>query len=86
MAPRRKPKTVRAAVDVGDELETLRAIARALSDDIDSPDTRPTARAEASRQLRDTLDKIRVLAPPAATKDHLDDLTARRSRRRRSAA
>jgi hypothetical protein len=84
-------RTVRAAVLVelrrypGMRGSGLALTALALADDIDAPETRPTARAMCSRELRETLDRLRELAPPTEQADHLDDLTARRAKRRRRA-
>jgi hypothetical protein len=63
----------------------LALTALALAADIDSPETSPTARAACTRELRETLDRLRELAPPREQSNHLDDLTARRAKRRRRA-
>jgi hypothetical protein len=42
----------------------------------------PTAKAMCAGQLRETMDRLRELAPAATDKDGLDDLSARRARRR----
>jgi hypothetical protein len=60
----------------------LAASALALARELDAADTRPADIAACSRALRETLDRLRELAPPKQETDGIDDLTRRRERRR----
>ena len=59
----------------------LAASALALAWSIDDPDTSATARSMCARELRDTLDRLRALAPPAQKADGLDELRGKRAKR-----
>lgn len=59
----------------------LAATALTLATRMDSPLTSSTAVSMLAGQLRDTLDRLRELAPTAEEGDDLDDLAARRSAR-----
>ena len=60
--------------------------ARSLAETIDDPGTSATARAACAKALVDVLDRIRELAPEQVAGDALDDLGARREKRRARAA
>lgn len=64
----------------------LAATALALARDIDDPETSPTARAACARSLRETLDRLRELAPDELQVDALDELGSRRQQRRAGGA
>ena len=66
---------VAAAVRKG-ELAALKATADALSAIIDDGGNSATSRTMAARELRETLARIRELAPPAARADRVDRLAA----------
>jgi hypothetical protein len=59
----------------------LAATALALATRIDDPANSATSISMCSRALRETLDRLRELAPEAAEQDRLDDLGARRTER-----
>ena len=58
------------------------ALALALAETVDDPETRPTAKAMCARELREVLNQLRTLAPPKAEKNKIDELTTRRAHRR----
>lgn len=65
----------------------LAASAVALAYEIEHPFNSATSKSMCAREMRDTLDRLRDLAPEEQTKDGLDDLSAARAnRRQRSAA
>lgn len=64
----------------------LVASAFALARELDSVENSATSKAACARSLRETLDRLRELAPAAADADRLDELGSRRSRRRESVA
>lgn len=59
----------------------LAALALALAREIDDPENSATSKSMCARSMVDALERLRALEPPAETKDGLDDLTARRSKR-----
>ncbi|MFD0353503.1 hypothetical protein ACFVHW_07100 [Streptomyces sp. NPDC127110] len=59
----------------------LCALAITLAQHLDGADAATTA-AVVGRELRATLDKLRLVAPGKAEEDGLDDLAARRAARR----
>jgi hypothetical protein len=59
----------------------LAASALALAAEIDSAGNSATSKSMCARELRDTLDRLRELAPPEEEEDGLDELTARRTAR-----
>lgn len=59
----------------------LAASAVALAYEIENPYNSATSKSMCARELRDTLDRLRELAPKAKEKDGLDDLSARRAAR-----
>ena len=65
---------------------TLAALALALADEIDAPGNSATSKSMNAHQLRDTMVKLRELAPPRKVKDGVDDLKARRAKRRSAAS
>jgi len=69
----------RRAPDLADS--ALAASALALAAEIDSQGNSATSKSMCARELRDTLDRLRDLAPKQEEKDDLDDLAARRARR-----
>lgn len=60
----------------------LAASALALAADLDNPRTTANARAQAAKVLLETLDRLRMLVPPAEQEDAVDDLSAKRAARR----
>lgn len=62
--------------------ERLEKSVKALAADIDSEETRPTARAIAARELRETLMVLQKVAPEKPKTDKLDELADKRDRRR----
>jgi hypothetical protein len=62
----------------------LAALAVAMAQVVDDPGVSPTARAQSARALLETLDRLHELAPPEESADGLDELVARRERRRTS--
>lgn len=63
----------------------LASVARALAADVDSPGTSATARAAAARQLRETWMVLAGLVPEERAGDLVDDLAAKRARRKSAA-
>lgn len=59
----------------------LAATALALAYEIENPYNSATSKSMCSGQLRDTLNRLWEMVPPAEKKDGLDDLTARREAR-----
>lgn len=57
--------------------ESALSLARAL----DNPKTSPNARAFCAKELRETLDRLRELAPSREQRDAIDDLADRRTKR-----
>jgi hypothetical protein len=84
---------VKVATAVRRELRALRARAPALADSalaasalvlaqqLDDPGNSATSKASCQRALRETLDRLRDLAPADGNMDPLDDLAARRAAR-----
>lgn len=64
----------------------LAASARSLAASLDDPETSATARANCARAFLDTLDRIHSLAPSEEENDKVDDLSTRRTVRRRKGA
>jgi hypothetical protein len=64
----------------------LAASALALAAEIDSVGNSATSKSMCARELRDTLDRLRALAPKGEENDDLDDLAARRAKRRAGGA
>jgi hypothetical protein len=64
----------------------LAAMALQLARQLDSTKTSATSKSMCSAQLRDTLDRLRELAPPAQGADRLDEVTKKRDQRRRRSA
>jgi hypothetical protein len=60
------------------------ATALALAAEIDSPKNSATSKSMCAKALVDTLDRLRLLAPPVEAVDKLDDLAAKREKRRAS--
>jgi hypothetical protein len=63
----------------------LAASALALAGEMDDPGNSATSKAMCARALAETFDRLRALAPAAQEKDRIDELSARRSARRRRA-
>lgn len=63
----------------------LAASAIALSYEIQNPFNSATSKSMCARELRETMSKLRELAPPEQKKDALDELKARRASRRKTA-
>lgn len=91
---KRKPVT-RVAAAVERELDRLdpeikegglAASALALGRRLDRLDTSAAAAASCARALRETLDRLRELQPPAEETDQLDELSTRRAERLGSTA
>lgn len=64
----------------------LKASALSLAETMDDPKTSPAARSQCARALRETLDRLRDLAPVEVRGDGLDEISAARSRRRAASA
>jgi hypothetical protein len=65
----------------------MAATALALAVALDDPSNSATSKSMCAKSLNDTLDRLRELAPPAKEADSLDDLQAKREKRKgRSAA
>lgn len=72
--------------DKGLAESSLAMSALRLAELMDDAENSATSRSMCGRELRDTLGRLRELAPKEETKDGLDDLSARRAARRGSAA
>jgi hypothetical protein len=59
----------------------LAASAHVLAAQLDDPANSATSKSMCARALRETLDRLRELAPQAAKQDRLDDLGSRRAKR-----
>jgi hypothetical protein len=59
----------------------LAASALAMAIEIENPHNSATSKSMCARALFDALEELRVLTPPAAEKDALDELKARREGR-----
>lgn len=59
----------------------LAASALELASQLDDPGVSATAKAACARALRECLDRLRELAPPAVEDDRLDELAGRRAGR-----
>lgn len=59
----------------------LAASALALAYEIEHPYNSATSKSMCAKQLRETLDRLRELAPDVAGKDEVDDLSKRRAER-----
>ena len=57
----------------------LEATAFVLAVELDSDVASATAKSNCAKELRETLDRIRELAPPVEVEDRIDELTARRA-------
>jgi hypothetical protein len=75
-----------AARDAGLAESSLAMSALRLAREMDNSGNSATSKSMCARELRDTLDRLRELAPKEETKDGLDDLSARRDRRRARSA
>lgn len=64
---------------------SLALSALCLAQEMDS-DNSATSKSMCGRELRDTLDRLRELAPEVKQKDRVDDLAKRREDRRSTAA
>lgn len=64
----------------------LAASALALAKALDEPKNSATSKSMCARSLKETLDRLRELAPPAKERDNVDDLSARRAARRAKSA
>lgn len=62
----------------------LAALALALAAEVDDPGNSATSKSMCAKVLVDALDRLRELAPAQEAGDRLDDLSARRQRRRAS--
>lgn len=62
------------------------ALAIAMAKRIDHPDTSASSAASCGRVLADALERLRALAPPAAETKPIDELRARRAKRRARAS
>jgi hypothetical protein len=74
-----------ASIATGDKTlatSALAGAASALALEIENPYNSATSKAMCSGQLRETLDRLRELAPPEEERDGVDDLTTRRAARR----
>ncbi len=60
---------------------TLAASALALAREIDAAGNSATSKSMCARELRETLDRLRALAPPVEAQDDLDELSSRREQR-----
>jgi hypothetical protein len=60
----------------------LAATAQALARELDDQDTSATAKAACARELTATMSQIRNLAPKNERQDALDEIGARRAKRR----
>ena len=60
----------------------LAASAISMAFEIANPYNSATAKSYCAREMRDTLDRLRELAPPEARKDGIDDLADKRAKRR----
>lgn len=58
---------------------TLAAAALSLAAELDKVKISATARASCARALREVMEELRALAPPAEESDKVDELRARRS-------
>lgn len=61
---------------------SLAASALALAAALDDPANSATSKSMCARALRESIDRLWELAPPPQTKDGIDDLASRRSKRR----
>ena len=59
----------------------LAGLARAMAFEIEHPHNSATSKSMCAGQLRDTLDRMRELAPPKEEADEFDDLVSRRAAR-----
>jgi len=60
----------------------LAASAVALAREIEHPYNSATSKSMCAREMRDTLDRLRELVPPAERKDKVDEVAAKRASRR----
>lgn len=65
---------------------TLAALALALAREVDDPGNSATSKSMNAHQLRDTIVKLRELAPPVKVRDELDELRERHAAGRKPAA
>lgn len=59
----------------------IAAAALALAAEIDDPNNSATSKSMCARALREALDRLRELMPPAKERNKLDDLASRRTKR-----
>lgn len=64
---------------------TFAASALALATEMDSPSNSATSKSMCAKALKETMDRLWELAPPKKERDGLDDLAARRAKRRGAA-
>ena len=69
----------------GLDQSALAAMALVMARELDSETTTATAKANCARVLADALEQLRALAPEKPEGDKVDDLNARRSKRRAAA-
>jgi hypothetical protein len=93
MPARKKPeRTVAAAVerDLADIAKRDKALAESslamsalrLAREMDNSGNSATSKSMCARELRDTLDRLRELAPQEVPSDRLDDIARQRAKRR----
>lgn len=63
----------------------LAASALALAAEMDDPENSATSKSMCARALHDALEQLRELAPPKRETDDVDDLEAKRAKRRDAA-
>ena len=63
----------------------LLATALQMARELDKPRNSATSKAMCAKSLRETLDRLRELAPPKRVKDGIDDLGTKRATRRAAA-
>lgn len=78
----RKDLAAFAKTDRGLAESALAATVLALAYELDNPGNSATSKAMCAGQLRESMDRLRELMPPKAKKDALDELSARRAKRR----
>ncbi|MFC7892693.1 hypothetical protein [Streptomyces sp. NPDC057381] len=67
---------------VGDRAPGLAELAESLARSVDEAVDQPSAKAAAARELRAVMKDLRALAPAQAEGGALDDLAAKRAKRR----
>lgn len=75
--------TKRDLAELGDLADSaLAASALALARELDDDSNSATSKSMCARALKETLDRLRELAPPKREADGVDELKAERERRR----